>query len=202
LPRGFFERDPVIVARELLGHVLATGAEETLTAGVIVECEAYGDATDLASHAARFRRGGVESMWGPAGAAYIYRSYGIHAMFNVVAKPPRGTGAVLIRALQPVAGVVTMRARRGLQDIDRLSSGPGNVCRALGIKLDDHGVDLIECDRIRIEAGLAPASITAGPRIGISRSVDLPWRFFVSGSAFVSAHRRGEVLETLGRAER
>jgi DNA-3-methyladenine glycosylase len=198
LPRAFFARPPVEVARALLGALLVHRTNEGTTAGRIVETEAYADASDLASHAARLKNGGVTAMWGDAGIAYVYRSYGIHAMFNVVAKPPGSTGAVLIRAAEPVMGVELMRSRRGVDGERRLAVGPGNLCQAFGIALADHGADLIESDRLWLEAGDAPNRIAAGERIGISRSIELPWRFFDADSRFVSAHRRGELL-TLGR---
>lgn len=194
LPRSFFERDTAEVARSLLGQLLVHWTASGPMAGRIVEAEAYADAKDLASHAARLKRGGVEAMSRAAGIAYIYRSYGIHTMFNVVAKPPGETGAVLVRALEPMVGIELMRTLRGVTDPKRLASGPGNVCQALGIGLDDHGIDLVDSGRIWIEPGIPPARIAAGTRIGISRSTELPWRFFDPDSHCISAHRRGDLL--------
>lgn len=197
MPRSPYERETVEVAKSLLGALLIHRTEEGVSAGRIVETEAYADATDLASHAARLKNGGVQTMWGPAGIAYVYRSYGIHAMFNIVAKSPGETGAVLIRAIEPVAGIELMRARRKIDDGVRLTSGPGNVCQALGIKLSDHGTDLVESERLWVEPGAPPTRVAAGERIGISKSTEFPWRFFDPDSRFVSAHRRGTICEWL-----
>ena len=112
LERAFYERATVDVARALLGQVLVSVTSEGRTAGRIVETEAYLGPDDPASHAARLQRGRVVVMWGEPGIAYVYRSYGIHAMLNVVTEPPGETGAVLIRALEPVIGTDLMRARR------------------------------------------------------------------------------------------
>jgi DNA-3-methyladenine glycosylase len=119
---------------------------------------------------------------------------GIHTMLNVVAKPRGGAGAVLIRSVEPLSGVDLMRERRRLNDLKLLCSGPGKLCQAMGITLDDHGVDLVDGDRIWLEPGEPVSSITAGPRIGISKNAEQPWRFFETGSPFVSAHRRGEII--------
>lgn len=198
MPRAFFERDTVEVAVGLLGASLVSMIGGVRCSGRIVEVEAYGDGADLASHAARLKRGGVRSMSGPAGIAYVYRSYGIHAMFNVIAKRDGGTGAVLVRALEPREGLEMMRVRRGADSARALCSGPGKLCMALGITLALHGTDLIASDRLWIAAGEAPAKISAGERIGISRALDLPWRFFDAESAYISAHRRGVPLAAFG----
>ncbi len=132
------------------------------------------------------------------GIAYIYRSYGIHAMLNVVAHGGNETGAVLIRALQPLDGLEVMSRRRGgLLDRD-LCSGPGKLCIALGISLDDHGIDLTRSDLLRLSPGKAESrrSVLASTRIGISKATELPWRFLESGNPFVSAHRRGTPVDT------
>jgi DNA-3-methyladenine glycosylase len=197
LPRAFFARQTQIVARELLGQVVVSAAAEGLAAGRIVETEAYLGANDPASHAARLTRGRVEVMWGEPGLAYVYRSYGIHAMLNVVAKPPGETGAVLIRALEPVAGIELMRHRRGVDDLRLLCSGPGKLCQALGITLDLQGTDLVRSDRLGIAPGPQIAEVSVSGRIGISQAKDHPWRFWATDSPFVSAHRRGEPLSKL-----
>lgn len=132
-------------------------------------------------------------MWGAAGIAYVYRAYGIHAMFNVVAKEPGATGAILIRAVEPVSGVNMMRERRGVVT-EQLASGPGNVCQAFAITLSDHGIDLTSSEQIWFEAGLPPSRVAAGERIGITRSLDLPWRYFDADSRHVSAHRKGVIV--------
>jgi DNA-3-methyladenine glycosylase len=190
LERAFYERPTVDVARDLLGHVLVSVTPRGRTAGRIVETEAYLGADDPASHAARLRTGRVEAMWGEPGIAYVYRSYGIHAMLNVVTEPVGETGAVLIRALEPVIGVDLMRARRGLDDERLLCSGPGKLCQALGIALEMHGVDLITSDRLWIAPGETPSAVSTSGRIGISRGQAHPWRYWITGNSHVSAHRR------------
>jgi DNA-3-methyladenine glycosylase len=130
-------------------------------------------------------------MWGEPGVAYVYRSYGIHAMLNVVAKETDETGAVLIRALEPVAGLDLMRQRRGVDDERLLCSGPGKLCQALGIGLDWHGADLVTGDRLWIAPGPLVSDITVSSRIGISRGLEHQWRFWETGNPHVSAHRRG-----------
>ena len=190
LERTFYRRPTVDVARALLGQVLVSVTPEGRTAGRIVETEAYLGADDPASHAARLRKGRVEAMWGEPGIAYVYRSYGIHAMLNVVTEPPGETGAVLVRALEPVTGIDLMRARRGIDDERLLCSGPGKLCQALGIGLDMHGTDIVTSDRLWISPGEPPPDVSTSGRIGISRGQAHPWRFWTTGNPHVSAHRR------------
>jgi DNA-3-methyladenine glycosylase len=158
-----------------------------------VEVEGYLDETDLASHAGKLKRGRA-AMVGQAGLAYVYRSMGIHVMLNVVTEEEGTAGAVLIRALEQATGVEEMRRRRGVEDVRLLCSGPGRLCQALGVTLEEHGVDLTVPGRLWIEAGDAPGSVMVSGRIGISKAVEEPWRFFEAGSRFVSVHRRGRVL--------
>ncbi len=194
LARNFFERPTVDVARDLLGQVLVSETPQGRTAGRIVETEAYLGVDDPASHAARLRSGRVEAMWGEPGIAYVYRSYGIHAMLNVVTEPIGATGAVLIRALEPLTGIDLMRIRRGLDEDRLLCSGPGRLCQALGIGLDLHGIDLVTSDRLWTAPGESPRNVSTSGRIGISRGQEHPWRFWTTGSPHVSAHRRALLL--------
>jgi len=182
------------VARSLLGCVVHTQLSDGEASGRIVEVEGYLDASDLASHAARLKRGGVRSMFGPPGIAYVYRSMGIHAMLNVVTEAEGRAGALLLRALEPLSGIDVMRLRRGVDDVRLLCAGPGRLCQALGITLGDHGTDLTESGRIWITAGSCVDSVSVSGRIGISRAVEESWRFFETGSPFVSVHRRGMAL--------
>src|SRR5918997_1667672 len=167
LERAFYERPTVDVARDLLGQVLVSVTTEGRTAGRIVETEAYLGTDDPASHAARLRTGRVEAMWGEPGIAYVYRSYGIHAMLNVVTEPLGETGAVLIRALEPLIGIDVMRARREVDDERLLCSGPGKLCQALGIGLDLHGTDLVSSDTLWISPGQPARDISTSGRVGI-----------------------------------
>lgn len=194
LGRDFYARPTNAVARALLGQLVVSHAPEGLTAGTIVETEAYLGPGDPASHAARLRNGRVEAMWGEPGIAYVYRSYGVHAMLNVVAKLPGETGAVLIRALEPVAGIDLMRERRGIADDRLLCNGPGKLCQALGIGLDLHGTDLVTSDRLWIAPSERVATISTSGRIGISRGQERDWRYWITGNPNVSAHRRGTIL--------
>jgi len=183
LRRDFFARPVVDVARDLVGCVVAHDG----AAGVIVEAEAYHD-TEPACHAFVGLTPRTETLFGPPGRAYVYRSYGIHALLNAVAEP-EGTGAaVLIRALEPVDGVEAMRARRGVDALEDLCSGPGKLTQALGIGLDLNGSDL-GAGPIRFLAPPAAredARVVDGPRVGITKAAELPWRFCVERSRFVS----------------
>jgi DNA-3-methyladenine glycosylase len=190
LARDFFDRDVVEVARDLIGCTLWTSRNGATTAGVIVETEAYADAADPASHAARLKNGRVQAMAGPPGIAYIYRSYGMHTMLNLVCEPEGEAAAVLIRALRPEVGVEVMKARRGIDDEMRLCKGPGSLTVAMGIRMGDHGTDVVESDWLWVSPRMAAVDVVAGERIGITRGLDHPWRFFVPGSPFVSAHKR------------
>jgi DNA-3-methyladenine glycosylase len=190
----FFARATAPVAVELLGCVIHVERNGEHLSGRIVETEAYLDARDRASHAAWSRRG-RETMKQEPGLVYMYRSYGIHAMFNIVAKEPNSAGAVLIRALEPIDGIDTMLRRRRVSDPRQIASGPGKLCQALGLTLDDHLVDLTTDQSIWIDRGPAPETILNSVRIGITKSPELPLRFFDRHSEHVSANRRGIVWE-------
>lgn len=192
LPRAFYGRETRQVARALLGQIVMHAAPGGVAAGRIVETEAYLGPADLASHAATMRKERLEVLWADPGTAYIYRSYGIHAMLNVVAAAPGAIGAVLIRALEPVDGLPLMQERRGMTDPRALCSGPGKLCQAMGIRLDQQGTDLTGSGELWFAAGAPVTDITVSGRIGISKAQDAPWRYWETGSPFVSAHRRGE----------
>jgi DNA-3-methyladenine glycosylase len=192
LPRAFFARETRLVARALLGQVVVHQSVDGLTAGRIVETEAYLGPDDLASHAATRRKERIAIMWRDPGTAYIYRSYGIHAMLNVVAQPPDAIGAVLIRALEPLAGVSLMQERRGTDELRALCSGPGKLCQAMAIRLNQQGTDLVTSNTLWFAPGEGVSDISVSGRIGISQAKDAPWRYWETGSPFVSAHQRGE----------
>lgn len=190
LPRRFFARDPVVLARDLLGRVLFYRTPEGLLAGRIVETEAYTGEDDPASHAFRGRSARNAVMFGPAGHAYVYFTYGMHYCLNVTAEVSGTAGAVLLRALEPLTGVEIMRARGDHGPEVRVLSGPGKIGRAFGLTLADNGRDFTR-GPLGLAAG-APVpdrEVTASPRIGISRAVDLPYRFAVLGSRSVSGRR-------------
>ncbi len=188
--RAFFDRPTAEVAVDLVSCVLWRITADGVTAGRIVETEAYLDASDRASHAAWSKRG-QDVMKRAPGTIYIYRSYGMHWMFNIVAHAPGTVGAVLIRAVEPLVGLELMAARRGTIDPRQLCSGPGKLCQAFGIDDGLHKVDLTSSDAIWIAPGDQPHSLIVGERIGITKSPELELRFFEAGSPYVSAHRRG-----------
>lgn len=177
----FFERSPAACARDLVGaFFLWQGC-----GGRIVETEAYAAEGDPACHTF-FRPGArafVESH--PAGTAYVYLNYGVHWLFNVLVKGPEGAGFVLFRALEPGQGIDLMMERRGLGKRCTLCSGPGRLTRALGIDGSAHGRGFLAGPATGIFAGCHPL-VTEGPRIGISRAKELPWRFHESGNPHVS----------------
>jgi DNA-3-methyladenine glycosylase len=187
LRRAFFSRDPVIVARDLLGRILFYRTPEGLLAGRIAETEAYRGQADPASHAFRGRTTRNAVMFGAAGHAYVYFSYGVHYCLNVTADAPGVAGAVLLRALEPLAGTEIMRRRGDLGPEVRLLSGPGKIGRGFGLTLNDNGRDFTR-DRLGLAAGTAvpDREVAVSRRIGISRAVDLPYRFSVIGSRSVS----------------
>ncbi len=179
----FYARDVVSVARELVGCVLRHGQ----CSGIVVETEAY-HVSEPACHAYVGRTPRTRVLFGPPGRAYVYRSYGIHALLNAVAEPENVGAAVLIRALEPVGGISLMRARRGLESTEDLCGGPGRLTQALGIGLElndselDGGPIVLE----RPTGDARSAVLVAGPRVGITKAVELPWRFCARGSRFVS----------------
>jgi DNA-3-methyladenine glycosylase len=180
LGAAFFARSVHEVAPDLLGVTLLVDG----VGGPIVEVEAY-DRTDPASHGFRGRTPRNAAMFGPAGHAYVYRSYGIHWCLNLVCEEEGSPAAVLIRALEPAHGVAAMRERRGLEAERLLCAGPGRLCQALAVTGAHDGLAL---DESPFELGPREGfvEIAAGPRIGISRAADLPWRYAAAGSRYLS----------------
>ena len=181
--RAFYERGVVEVARDLVGCVLRHGE----TAGVIVETEAYHE-SEPACHAHVGLTGRTHILFGPPARAYVYRSYGIHALFNAVVEDEGVGAAVLIRALEPLEGLELMRERRGVPRTEDLCNGPGKLTQALDIELDLNGSDLLG-GPIAIEPprpGWEAPELLVGPRIGITKAAELPWRFCAAGSRSVS----------------
>jgi DNA-3-methyladenine glycosylase len=188
LPRAFYLRPARVVARDLLGCALVSRRGAALTAGRIVETEAYLGPEDGASHAA-FRPASHALFYGEGGIAYVFLNYGVHHCLNAITGPAGRPGCVLIRALDPAAGLDLMARRRGVPaTCRRLASGPGNLTRALGVTLRDNGTDLT-AGRLTIEPpppGRRRFAIASGPRIGITRAADLPLRFWIAGHPAVS----------------
>ena len=180
LTRSFFGRSVHKVAPELIGATLMVDG----VGGVIVEVEAYHH-TDPAAHSYSGRTERNAVMFGPPGYAYVYRSYGIHWCLNFVCEKEGSASAVLIRALAPVEGLAAMRRRRGVGDERALCSGPGKLCEALGVTHRHNGLPL---DRAPFElrARAEKPEIAVGPRIGISKAVEHPWRYGLKGSRFLS----------------
>ncbi|CAN5292074.1 DNA-3-methyladenine glycosylase [soil metagenome] len=178
LSREFFDRGAIVVARALIGVELYIDG----VGGAIVETEAYCGGEDPASHSFRGETPRNRSMFGPAGHAYVYRSYGIHWCLNMVC---RRAGAVLIRALRPVAGIEVMRLRRETQEVRLLCAGPGRLCQALAVDRSHDGLPLDDAP-FELWKSAKRQSIVAGTRIGITRAVEHPWRFGLMGSPMVS----------------
>ena len=183
LPRDFYARPVVEVARDLVGCTLAHGR----TAGVIVETEAYHE-SEPACHAFVGLTARTRVLFGPPGTAYVYRSYGIHALFNAVCAEQGVGAAVLIRALEPIAALDAMRERRGLHAPEQLCSGPGKLTQALDIELHHNDTDLVG-GPIGIgprPPGWEDVEVVTGTRIGITKAAELEWRFCAAGSRSVS----------------
>jgi DNA-3-methyladenine glycosylase len=188
LPADFYARPVVEVARDLIGCVVSHAG----ASGAIVETEAYHH-DEPACHAFVGLTPRTATLFGPPGRAYVYRSYGIHALLNAVCEPAGVGAAVLIRALEPLDGVASMRARRGAVPDGELCNGPGKLTQALGIELGENGTDLA-AGPVRVlprPAGRPVPELIAGPRIGITKAVELPWRFCAAGSPSVSRPRPG-----------
>lgn len=184
LPRSFYERATIDVARDLLGKVLVHGS----TAGMIVETEAYLGGADLASHSAAGITDRTRVIFGPGGHAYVYLCYGMYDCMNIVAERNGTAGCVLIRALEPVQGADVMRERRPGARADRdLASGPGKLTRALGITREHSGADITRGNLVVLDPSDMPGfEIAVTPRIGITKCADLPLRFHIKGNRFVS----------------
>lgn len=183
LDHAFFDRSVHEVARDLIGCTLLYEG----CGGVIVETESY-EADDPACHAYVGLTERTRVLFGPPGHAYVYLSYGIHSLLNAVAEPEGDAAAVLIRALEPTHGVEEMRERRGDRpDVD-LCSGPGKLTEALGIDLSANERDLTR-DPFQLTRPEAPPKVVTGPRIGITKAVDRPWRFCAANSPYVSRPR-------------
>jgi DNA-3-methyladenine glycosylase len=180
LTASFFSRSVHEVAPDLIGTTLLFDG----VGGLVVEVEAYHQ-TDPAAHSYGGPTARNAVMFGPPGRAYVYRSYGLHWCVNFVCEPAGSAGAVLIRALEPTAGLAAMRRRRGVTDVRLLCSGPGRLCEALGITGAHNGLALDQ-PPFRVMPRLDTVAIVAGPRIGLTKAVDKPWRYGLKGSRFLS----------------
>jgi DNA-3-methyladenine glycosylase len=191
LPREFYLQETLVVARALLGATLWHRTAEGVTAGRIVETEAYLH-DDPASHAYGGPTARNAAMFGPPGHAYVYRIYGVHFCFNAVTAPEGVAEAVLVRALEPLAGIELMRARRGFPPdaplrLDcELARGPGRLAQALAIGPDRNGADLARSDLLLLAPTGPPPDVVVTTRVGLTRAADRLWRFVVAGSPWVS----------------
>jgi DNA-3-methyladenine glycosylase len=197
LRRAFFNRDPRIVSRELLGKLIVRREGRKQLAGRIVEVEAYLGAGDLAAHAAAGHTARNAVLWGPPGHAYIYFIYGVHYCLNISCLPAGDAGCVLIRALEPVSGIAEMAKARELADLDltsmrelrKLASGPGKLCEALGItRPRDNAKDMLspDSDLQVMSDSFSVEDVAVTPRIGITKAAELPLRYVIAGNLFVS----------------
>jgi DNA-3-methyladenine glycosylase len=185
LPRRFYARDPVEVARDALGRLLVRELGGVRMVGRLVEVEAYAR-HDPASHAYRGPTRRNASMFGPPGHAYVYVSHGIHHCLNLTT----GNGAaVLVRAVEPLEGLEEMRRRRGLGEPRLLCAGPGRLCQALAIGLAEDGRDLTRRDGLWLAAGTPAASVRTTTRVGVTLGAETPWRFVEDGSRYLSRTR-------------
>ena len=184
LTEEFFNRPTLEVARDMLGTILVHNSPGGKTSGIVVETEAYlGD--DPACHASRGKTRRNATMFGPPGRAYVYLVYGIHYCFNAVTMPPGIGEAVLVRALEPVEGVNIMKKRRGIDDIRLLCSGPARLCQAMGLDKQFDGIGLTD-SCLHLRQGATPPKILTTTRVGISRGQELPYRFYIAGSRWIS----------------
>ena len=196
LPVSFFDRPAEVVARDLLGTIVVSRIDGVRTAGILVETEAYLGYDDPASHGYRHRRHDRNAaLFGPPGTWYVYLSYGMHWCANLVCEAEGRASAVLLRALEPIDGLETMRARRGNVPDHLLCAGPGRLCQALGVTRADDG-RLMPRSPVTVEAPRAGGpvhEVASTPRIGITKAADWPLRFIVTGSRYVSGRRHPSV---------
>ncbi|MBP1635244.1 MAG: 3-methyladenine glycosylase [Acidobacteria bacterium] len=208
LRRAFYERPTLTVASDLLGKVLVHRSTEGVTAGAIVEAEAYIGEDDPACHASAGLTRRTATLFGPPGHAYVYLNYGIHFLFNVVTEADGHPAAVLVRALEPLDGLPLMRRRRagdrrsGAVPDHELCRGPGALARAMGITLAHNQADLcaVRAPRLSLEdRGMRPEPVGWSPRVGVSAGADRPWRCYVVGHPSVSGPRPAVAERRAGR---
>ena len=188
LPRRFYIRETLTVAEELLGKKLVRRTDNARLVGKIVEVEAYRGSDDPASHAHRGMTPRNRLMFGKGGFAYVYFTYGMHYCFNVVTESQNAPGAVLIRALEPLNGIETMRKNRGNKNMLNLTNGPAKLTEAMNITKKQNGLDLTKSKELLICESEVKENFefVSTKRIGIKVGVDKPWRFYVKDNKFVS----------------
>lgn len=201
LPAAFYDRETEAVSRELLGAILECRTPAGIVSGRIVETEAYIGEHDPACHAAAGKTDRTRWLYGPPGTAYVYFIYGVHWCFNAVTRAAGEASAVLVRAIEPIAGIELMRGRRPAARTDRdLVNGPGKLCAALGIDGRHNGLRLDRLPlRIRSGEPVADADVVVSPRIGITKAADWPLRWYVADNPFVSKAPRTFGLNRVGQ---
>lgn len=198
LPREFYMRDTLTVARELLGQILVHETPEGVTAGIIVETEAYLGKLDDAAHSYKKSTKRVQVQYEGKGLAYVYRIYGLHFCMNVTSGATDAPEVILLRALEPLEGTELMSRRRRTDRLRNLCAGPGKLSQALGITMDCYGADLTRPGGLYLLRGEAPGQVLASRRIGVAyaeKCRDALWRFTVAGSPFVSVPADDEKRE-------
>jgi DNA-3-methyladenine glycosylase len=186
LPRKFYLRPTLAVARELIGKYLTYVDSGNILALRLVEVEAYIGETDPACHAAVGKTGRNEIMYGRGGYSYIYFVYGMYHCLNVVTEKEGFPAAVLLRGAEPVDGVEIMRLRYDNKKANKMTDGPGKICKALNLSREHNGLDLVSSALYLEDRGYCPGKIMASPRIGINKAVRRKWRFYEAGSPYVS----------------
>ena len=178
LPREFYSKDTVTVAKNLLGKKIIRKIDNKEISGIITETEAYRHTDDPASHAFSKITERNKVMFQEVGISYVYFTYGMYFCFNIVAKSPKkAAGAVLIRAIEPVKGIKTMQENRGSENLKNLTNGPAKLAQALNINKDHYGIDITKKSKLYITEGIKPKKIITSPRIGISKATDKLWNF-------------------------
>jgi DNA-3-methyladenine glycosylase len=190
LPQSFYNRDTLIVARELLGKVFIRKTPSQTFSGRLVEVEAYLDSIDAACHGYNGMTKRNEVMFGPPGFAYVYFTYGMHYCLNFVTEEEGRAAAVLIRALEPMEGIEAMKKNRGTDLITNLCSGPAKLTMAFGIDRTQNGLPLSGDELLVVDDGYPDFETGVSERIGLNAAADFPWRFYVKGSGFLSRREK------------
>ena len=189
LGRSFFARYSPKVAKELIGCRLVRVVDGTRLSGIVVETEAYRGSRDPASHAYRGKTTRNEVMFGPAGFAYVYFTMGAHFCLNVTTEEDGAPAAVLMRAVQPIEGTDEMRVNRGVAELTKVASGPGNLTKAFGIDRRLNGEDMVTSGQLFFEGGPKAADIGVSARVGVGAGKSYRWRFYAKGNPYVSKGR-------------
>ena len=185
LEKEFYERETVTVAKQLIGKKLTRKIKDVKLIGIITETEAYRGKDDPASHAAANLTNRNRIMFGPVGRSYVYFTYGMYFMLNVVAKSKKqNAGAVLIRGIYPQDGIKIMIENRGIKDINKIANGPGKLTMAMNISMKENNLDLTKKSSIYISEGIIPRKIKKIPRIGISKAVEKEWNFSINSKDY------------------